>query len=97
MAGERQVTCTKDDVLAKLSIELLFERLLYVNRREHAKAFRFERFSRLFDRLFVRYWDRDAHTVGRFLHGSSNRGIPRMAAIAERLARRDSSFNGRWS
>ena len=50
---ERRIACAEDDVFAKLPIELLFESLLHVDRRQDPKAFRFQRLGCALDRLFI--------------------------------------------
>ena len=51
---ERRIAGAEDHIVAEINTELLFQFLLYVDFREHAEAFLFERGPRFFDSLLVR-------------------------------------------
>ena len=53
LVRERRVARAKNHVLPKILIELLLQRLLHVDRRQHAEAFLLERRGHTFDRLSV--------------------------------------------
>ena len=63
-----RVARAEDHVLAEVAIELLLERLLHIDGREHAEALRFRRRRRVFHGTLIAHRDLDAQAISGFFH-----------------------------
>jgi hypothetical protein len=62
--GEARIAGPEDDVALEIDVDLLLERLLDVDSRQHAEALSFERFRRPFERPFEGGVEGRAEAVG---------------------------------